>query len=88
MIMKVQTTDEIVATIKNDNDRICDVFTYISIMSTQLNSIIEVMTDFNDLDRNSDTFYDLLCIANDLAYQMKEYVIGCERACDVKKTIC
>lgn len=88
MIMEVKTTDELVSKIKKENDRICDVFSNMTIMSTQLKSILEVMIDFSDNDRNRDTFYDLLCIANDMAFQMREYAKGCEVACDVRKTIC
>lgn len=88
MILFTQTSEEMVVTIKKENDRICDVFSYMGIMSTQLKSMLENMLNIDEHDRNTDLFYDLLSVANDMAWQMREYANACEKACDVRKTIC
>lgn len=85
---RVFNDEDVISYIKNENDRVCDVFSNINIMVSQLKSLIETMMNIGSADRCNNTFDDLIFIADDICFELSQYSRCCEISCDVKKTIC
>lgn len=84
----ISDMEQLVSSIKQDNERTCDCFEYLANLSETIKGLTEIALQFESADMSMDYFRTLIDTINDYAWEMKQLAIAYVQACDVKSHIC
>ncbi len=81
------TQENIVTSMKENNERICDCFSELANISYNMKNLCEIALNIKQMDRCSCSFNSLLDAIDEYAYQLKVLTASYEMACDVSVTL-
>lgn len=81
---KIDDMEQLVSSIKQDNERTCDCFETLANISEKIKGLLQYESE----DRTMDCFGTLINIIDDYAWEMKQLANAYVQACDVKSHIC
>lgn len=85
---KIDDMEQLVTSIKNDNERTCDCFETLANISEIIKGLSEVALQYESADRAMRCFGTLIDAIDDYAWEMKQLANAYVQACDVKSHIC
>lgn len=85
---KIDDMEQLVASIKNDNERTCDCFETLANISEKIKGLSELALQYESEDRAMRCFGTLIDVIDDYAWEMKQLANAYVQACDVKSHIC
>lgn len=81
---KIDDMEQLVSSIKQDNERTCDCFENLANLSEKIRGLLQYESE----DRTMDCFGTLIDTIDDYAWEMKQLANAYVQACDVKSHIC
>lgn len=84
----ISDMEQLVSSIKQDNERTCDCFEYLANLSDKIKGLSEVALQYESEDRVMSCFGILIDAIDDYAWEMKQLANAYVQACDVKSHIC
>ena len=84
----ISDMEQLVSSIKQDNERTCDCFENLANLSEKIKGLLQIALDFETEDMSMDCFRTLIDSIDDYAYEMKQLANAYVLACDVESHIC
>lgn len=85
---KIDDMEQLVSSIKQDNERTCDCFETLANISEKIKGLLQIALQYESEDRTMDCFETLINTIDDYAWEMKQLANAYVQACDVKSHIC
>ena len=85
-MFKVYDIKELAEELKQENDRVCDCFEEICVLTSRLRGLAELTLDYKDEDRSLTRFSELLNVIHDYSYDLDCLCNAYVYACDTKNT--
>lgn len=79
--------DKCVEEMKQQNDRLCECFGELSILSEKIHHLMWLAMELDVADRQRDCFSSLLDTVSDYVFELKQLTLAYERAVNVKTTL-